>query len=278
MKKIVDTTKATAIKGNEESSFANAAAKAKANTKDKAEMQNFDRKMVGDIAKFLCDKCDYTANSNRAVKTHWAKKHRREVQEEEEIKTGGKPSETAEAKKLKPDEEKTEIDLLDLYDDDGNPLDETADLTTPDYSIMETQDTQDFDTSTPMKSSTEDDDMNIKRAENESLKESLNECKELLNIANAKISSLEEDGIKKNNKIDKYVRITNKLREKQPDGDANNMKKELNEAKKTIKKLNERLQDNMKKVRDETNQRAKAEAEGRVKDSTISALKEVLAR
>ena len=56
------------------------------------------------------------------------------------------------------------------------------------------------------------------------------------------------------------------------------MKKELNEAKKTIKKLNERLQDNMKKVRDETNQRAKAEAEGRVKDSTISALKEVLAR
>ena len=58
--------------------------------------------------------------------------------------------ETAEAKKLKPDENKTEIDLLDLYDDDGNPLDETADLTTPDYSIMETQETQDFDTSTPM--------------------------------------------------------------------------------------------------------------------------------
>ena len=148
--KIVDATKATAIKGNEVSSFVNAAAKAKANTKDKAEMQNFDRKMVGDIAKFLCDKCDYTANSNRAVKMHWAKKHRREVQEEEEIKTGGKPSETAEAKKLKPDEEKTEIDLLDLYDDDGNPLDKTADLTTPDYSIMETQETQDFDTSTPM--------------------------------------------------------------------------------------------------------------------------------
>ena len=170
VKIIVDATKTAETKAEEESSFAKAAPKVKANTKDKAEMQNFERKMVGDVAKFLCDKCDYTAITNRAVKMHWGKKHRREVQEEEEVKTGGKPSQTAEAKKLKPEVEQTEIKLLDLYDDDGNPLDETAELTTLDYSIMETQQTQEFDTSTPMKSKTEDNKINIKKAEVESLK------------------------------------------------------------------------------------------------------------
>ena len=46
-----------AVKGEIEPSFAKAATKAKANLKDKAEMQKFEKKMIGDEAKYLCDKC-----------------------------------------------------------------------------------------------------------------------------------------------------------------------------------------------------------------------------
>ena len=275
VKRRAEAAKVTKAKLDEEVSFAKAAEKAKANLKDKAEMQKFEKKMIGGEARFLCDKCDYNASSIRSVKMHWGKKHRRDMQEEEEAKTGGKPIKLAESKKMKHDEEKTAKNLLDMYDDEGNPLDETTDETTFDDSVMETQD---FDTSTPKKATRDDEEeeVNVKIAEMESLKESLSECKELLDLANARVASLEEDGIKKSNEIEKFVRITNKLKEKDKHGDDSKLKKELNGCKKEIKKLNERLNENMKKIREETNLRAKAEAEGIVKDSTIAALKEVL--
>ena len=143
---------------------------------------------------------------------------------------------------------------------------------------MDTQDTIGFNTSTPRKPNDDEDEINVKRDETESLKESLHECKELLDLANAKIASLEEDGIKKSNEVEKYVRITTNMRAKNSVGDNSKLKKEVTEYKKQIKKLNERLAENMKKLREETNRRANAEAEGKVKDSTIEALKEVLAR
>ena len=56
------------------------------------------------------------------------------------------------------------------------------------------------------------------------------------------------------------------------------LKNEVTEYKKKIKKLNERLSENMKKLREETNRRANVEAEGKVKYSTFAVLKEVLTR
>ena len=42
-------------------------------------MQKFEKRMIGDEAKYMCDKCDYTGSSNRSVKMHWGKKHRKEA-------------------------------------------------------------------------------------------------------------------------------------------------------------------------------------------------------
>ena len=66
-------------------------------------MQPFETKMVGDEAKFVCDKWEFMANTNKAVKTHWNKKHRKEAQEEEEAKTRGNELKQIEVKKLKTD-------------------------------------------------------------------------------------------------------------------------------------------------------------------------------
>ena len=54
-------------------------------------------------------------------------------------------------------------------------------------------------------------------------------------------------------------------------------RKEVYEKNKEIKSLNQKLEDNRKRLRDETNLRAKAEAELKVRDSTIEALREVVA-
>ena len=59
-------------------------------------------------------------------------------------------------------------------------------------------------------------------------------------------------------------------------GDNSKTRKEVNEKNKEIKSLNQKLEDTLKRLRDETNLRAKAEAELKVKDSTIEALREVV--
>ena len=71
-------------------SFTEAAKKAKKDIKDKSELQKFEVKMIGGEAKVLCDKCDFVANNMRTVRTNWSKKHRREVQEDEDNRSQGK--------------------------------------------------------------------------------------------------------------------------------------------------------------------------------------------
>ena len=277
---------AGSTKKEEVASFAKLAAKVKA-YKDKTELQQFETKMVGDEAKFACDRCDFMGNTNRAVKLHWSKKHRREAQEEDDAKVKGKEVKQVEAKKLKEDLEKTKKDWQDMYDEDGNPLDESTAETTLNESEMETELTQDITTSTPKTKRRQyenDDELNVKIAELESLKELMKVKEELLNIANAKIASLEEQNIKKTEKIEKSDKIFDRINEKMEEakknkkGDDPKLRKELNENNKEINNLNQRLSENLKKIRDESNLRAKAEADLITKDSTIECLKEILAK
>ena len=84
--------------------------------------------------------------------------------------------------------------------------------------------------------------------------------------------------IRKTNKIEKTDIVFEKLEERLKKAEADpKYKKEINVKARDIKNLNQKLTDNLKKFRDETNLRAKAEAELKVKDSTIEALKEIIA-
>ena len=71
---------------------------------------------------------------------------------------------------------------------------------------MEIEGSQDITTSTskstPREFAYNEEELNMKLAELESLKETKKEKNELLNVANAKIESFKETGIKKTNKID----------------------------------------------------------------------------
>ena len=117
VKKREEAAKLAKAKADDIASFVKVAEKVKSNVKDKAEMQKLEKRMIGDEAKYMCDKCDYTGRSNRSVKMHWGKKHRREAQEESDDKMSGKPTKETESKKLKADEDKTKVNLLYLYDD-----------------------------------------------------------------------------------------------------------------------------------------------------------------
>ena len=246
-----------------------------------AEMQKFETKMVGGELKFVCDKCDHTANTNRAVKGHWNKKHRREAEEEEDASTHGNAVDDAESKKLKVDTDKPKPNWRDRFDANGDPLDESVMETSFDESVAEIENTQDISTSTPKPKAKmnqyDEDEMSLKLAELESLKETVKEKEELLSMAYAKINSLEEEGIRKTNEIEKTDIVFEKLEERLKKSEDPKYKKELNVKAREIKNLNQKLADNLKKFRDEINLRAKAEAELKIKDSTIEALKDVIA-
>ena len=174
-------------------SFSEAVKNAKKQIMDELEMQKFEVKMIGGEAKVLCDKCEFKANNMGTVRNHWNKKHKREAQEDEEAKLQGKLVKPLEAKKMKADLDKTKRDWRDDYDEYGNSLEESTARTFFDESAMETELAQDL-TSTPMPKSNvgayNEDKMNMKVAELESLKEAMKEKEDMMSIAYARIASL----------------------------------------------------------------------------------------
>ena len=123
-----------------------------------------------------------------------------------------------------------------------------------------------------------EEEMNVKMAELESLKETVKQKEYMLIMANAKIASLEEEGIRKMNELEKTDRVFEKMEQRLKKVEDPKYKRELNARTKEIKNLNQKLADNLKKFREETNLRAKAEAEVKMKDSTIDTLKEIIAK
>ena len=68
--------------------------------------------------KWMCDMCQYLGPSSQAVKSHWTKKHRRAVQEEE-AKTRGEilEPENDEKRTKEDDESDDEFDDDELYEE-----------------------------------------------------------------------------------------------------------------------------------------------------------------
>ena len=95
-----------------------------------------------------------------------------------------------------------------MFDDEGNPLEESIAEITVNESLMEIEGSQDITTSTPKSTPREfaynAEELNMKLAELESLKN------ELLNVANANIASFKETGINKTNEIDLIFEKMNK--------------------------------------------------------------------
>ena len=93
-------------------------------------------------------------------------------------------------------------------------------------------------------------------------------------------SSLAIESIKKTYEIERanitFEKNTDKLNPANTKETISKMKKELYKKNKEIKSLNQKLTDNLKKLRDETNLRAKAEVEVTAKESMIETLKEIV--
>ena len=267
-------------------SFAKVAEKVK-NNKDKTELQQFESKMIGDEAKFMCDRCEFTGNTNRSVKLHWSKKHRREAQEEEDALTKGKTTKKKESKKSKPNDK--EYNIMDKFGENGRPLEETINDTMNETGNenMDTDNLIDL-TSTPKSKSpvklNYQDELNVKTAEVESLQEVIKQKQEMLNLVNGKLASLEEADIEKTNELEKAKRIMKYYEEKLDEnkkntkGDEPKLRKEVGEKNKMIKELQTKLNDAMKNIREETNLRAKAEADVVMKDNSLQLLKEIIDR
>ena len=96
---------------------------AKKNDKDNHE---FEVKMVGDVVKWLCDLCGYMGPSSQSVKSHWTKKHRRGVEEEEAKKRGELLEPENDEKRPREDDESedeySDDDLFEGFDEDGNRI------------------------------------------------------------------------------------------------------------------------------------------------------------
>ena len=267
-------------------SFAPLAAKIK--PRDKTELPNFEVKLIGDEDKFMCDRCDYIGATNKAVKGHWTRKHRREVQEEEEAKVKGKPDDQTEVKKVKLTKKASHYNIMDEFDSEGRPLEDSMAEITVNETMNETMDTEEINnfTSTPKSKSSRrvenEEELHTKIAEVESLKEELKQKQELLNLALATKSSLEEADIEKSNELERAKKIMEFQKEKieqlkmSTKGGDPTLRKELKEKNKEIKNLNQRLTENLKTIRDETNLRAKAEADLIMKENTVKTLKEIL--
>ena len=125
-----------------------------------------------------------------------------------------------------------------MFDDEGNPLEESIAEITVNESLMEIEGSQDITTSTPKSTPREfaynAEELNMKLAELESLKN------ELLNVANAKIASLEEAGTKKTNKIEKSYLIFEKVNKRLDEAKKGKKVDDPKQKKEIIEKITEK--------------------------------------
>ena len=247
--------------------------------KDEIEIRH---EVVGDDVKFLCDHCEYKGGSKTAVKSHMAKKHRGEKRargdEEGDDKEPTKkakpddenPDDTMESLGSEDEDDSEDDDFIDDFDDDGN-------LKVPENSQEEKKEeapektTEDKDDEVKMLN----EEIVVKNAKIETLEEALKLKEELLNMANAKVASLEIDNIEKDSKTEKYKRIAKKTLNNEPD-ESRKLKKEVAAKTKEVEDLKIKLADSLKKTRDEIMLRAKAEADLISKQQTVEVMSDIM--
>ena len=184
-----------------------------AKKKDERDGHEYEVKMVGDEVKWACDMCEYMGGSSKAVKSHWTKKHRRAVQEEEAKTRGEILAPENDEKRAKEDEESDEeFDDEELYagfDEDGNRIETVEDEDENNVIRMDTKET--------LTTTEEDVDMmkqelETKKAEVESLKEAMTVRMDLLTLAEGKVASLEIEKVELERELRKGKKIITTLR------------------------------------------------------------------
>ena len=255
----------------------------------KPDNTNFRKVTKGDESEmFVCNICNWEATEAKRVKQHISKKHReRSIDSDEDDE---------DPKKLKKDENtildesmldkwdksglvtSTQVqnaeDLLDMFDESGNPLisddtrealEKTGDITIKECDMKEG----------PSEFSEIERQLMTQTKVISNMEEKMKVKDDIILMNQADINSLEMEGIQNKAKMDKFKRIVvnvtgenKKLKEEAKAGTNSEMKgnvKKLNdklkEKNKKIEESEKRITDLMKKFGEETNLRAKAEAE-----------------
>ena len=254
--------------------------KKKPEKKDNPEIQEFETKIIEAEAKWLCDLCDYTGTSNKSVKQHWTKKHRREVEEDEAKKRGEKMEPENEEKRQKEDDESDdeefdEEDLCEGFDEDGNRIEKVeGDEQKKDESVMdaETNSSQEDEKDVQILK----EDLATKTAEVESLKDAMIVRQDILNLAQGKIASLEIEKEELEKEVKKYKRIVKVFKEEEKGGKKNESKTDESKCKKELKEANIKIENLMKTVREETNQRAYLETQVKIQHEINMNIKDIM--
>ena len=229
--------------------------------------------------KYICNICGYEAEQAKAVKSHMSKKHREKPGEEE---GDGEP------KKLKEKDKSFEFNMDEL-DDFLIPDDKVEDVEemlrlTENAGEQPVADTEDVD----MTDEAEDEEMTIQKAKEKincleeynneliakvkSMEEEVQTKNDLIDMGTAKINSLEMEKINKEAKVSKDIaklqatfRSMKKelleLREAKGGMVEKDLKTKLKASTKAQETAELRVADMIKKNAEESNNRAKAEAE-----------------
>ena len=237
------------------------------------------QEIVGDEVKFLCDKCGYKGPSKKSVKMHMGKKHRGEKRtrgaediDENYSNKRAKPEDdeadaTMESIYSDEDDDSDDEDFLNKFDEDGNLIvEESKDKIDEGINENENKDVKFLE-----------DEIVVKNKKIETLEDALKVKDELLHIANAKVATLEDENIEKENKAEKYKKIAKQNMKTEPD-ESKRLKKEAVAKTKEIADLKEKLAEALKKTRDEITMRAKAEADMISKQQTIDVMSEIMVR
>ena len=256
---------------------------------------------------FACNVCNWEAVEAKRVKQHISKKHRERSRDSDD--------EDEETKKIKRDEANlledsvldqwdkssmvtsTQVvqpdDILMMYDEEGNPLisdDTRAALErTGNMTVIEKEGDDKLNSENNRGTEMELQIL-TQTKEISALEEKLKVKEDLYQMSEAKINSLEIDGLQKQAKLEKFNRIVvnvtadnKKLKEDAKAGSSSELRGKVKKLSEEIKEKNKKQDDSekkinelMKKLAEETNMRAKAEAEVVRATKMIDYLHEIL--
>ena len=243
--------------------------------------------MVGDVVKWLCDLCGYMGPSSQSVKSHWTKKHRRGVEEEEAKKRGELLEPENEEKRPREDDESedeySDEDLYEGFDEDGNRIEAVVSEEKVDDSDAEMETGNKLPTTEETVTMLKQE-LETKKAEVESLNEAMAVRMDMLTLANGKVASLEIEKEEQEKKIKRGEKVIKSLRDDvrkmtKTDAKAPNKgetKAEESKLKKELKEANTKLESAMKKIREETNLRASLETQLKMQNDVNARMSEIM--
>ena len=262
---------------------------------------NFRKEEKDGAEVFLCNICNGEFSEPKRVKQHISKKHRSRSVSDDEDEEAKKPRKEAVGKldesilfkfdtSMVTSTQVPTDDLLSMYDDEGKPL--MSNTTRVALEKLDNLDIPMDDTSEPIGDRIKEleEQLFIQNSKLAELKNQTQVKEDIIQMNEAKINSLEMDGVEKQAKIDKFQRIlvnmtaeNKRLNEIGTGGNNVELKSKVKKLTDEVKEKNKKVEENdrkmselMKKFSDETNNRSKAEAEVVRAHKMIDYLQEML--